>query len=161
MKNYHKLVQRGITIFGKPHLENELLSVQEGGTIMRIYHPTNKDLDPLTFQPDRIFTLNDKSKIIFQVLGAQARKNREIEADIFRVFLCSGILKLIFITPSKESAENVDRIAAIVQKTLEIHGTRKAALPTVLTIVVPETTTTPEVAAGYLIKVEKEIFKRN
>ena len=95
-------------------MRKNVLSISRGGERLAIAHGT-KSLMPITFKPDRTFTLSDRTKVAFQVLESQTRKFREIEADIFRAYLCPGISKLVFIVPTNQDGENVIRITEIIQ----------------------------------------------
>lgn len=152
------MVQDSITEFGKLHLGGNVLSVSRGGERLVIPHAT-KDLKPITFKPDRIFTLNDRTKVAFQVLESQTKKDREIEADVFRAYLFSGISKLIFIVPSVQDADNVSRITSIIQDNLEHWGVKKD-LGLFLVLTIPRSAKSTADALFYLnqSRVNKQIF---
>lgn len=160
MRAYHRIIQDGITEFGNLHKGKEVLSFSRGGEKLVITHRT-KVLTPITFKPDRVFTLSDRSKVAFQVLGSQANKYREIEADIFRAYLCPGISKLVFIVSTALEADNVSRITAIIQDGLENLGVRKD-LHLFLILVIPKTVRSPTDIALDLSdqRFTKELFSK-
>ena len=100
--------------------------------------------------------------MVFQVLGSQARKGREIEADIFRAYLYNGVSKLIFIVPSETDGENVSRITEIIQDGLDSLGISKD-LRLFLTLVIPKKVRGSESALKYLNdrRVLAEVFAQN
>ncbi len=159
MMPYHRMVQKAIDEFGAAHLHKEVASVSTGGERLQIIHRT-KPLKPITFKPDRVFTLRDRSKVAFQVLASQAGRHREIEADILRAFLCSGISKLVFIVSTPSAMKNVNRICDIIQDVLEALGAREDYNLS-LTILIPESVRNPNVAMADLNRPEvtREIFR--
>jgi hypothetical protein len=154
---YHRVIQDAISEFGRLHMGKDVLSVSNGGERLVIIHGT-KPLSPIYFKPDRIFTLNDTTKVAFQILGSQAEKFREIEADTFRAYLCPGISKLVFIAPTTNDADNVSRITAIIQDGLAHLGVKKDKLFLVLTI--PRNVRKASAVRFYLNqpKINREIF---
>jgi len=161
LQDYHRKIQDAILKFGELHLGKEILSISKGGERLRITHRT-KSIDPITFKPDGIFTLKNRTKMVFQVLGSQARKGREIEADIFRAYLYNGVSKLIFIVPSETDGENVSRITEIIQDGLDSLGISKD-LRLFLTLVIPKKVRGSESALKYLNdrRVLAEVFAQN
>lgn len=152
------MIQDGISEFGKLHMRKSVLNVSAGGERLVIPHGT-KTLSPITFKPDRIFTLSDRTKVAFQVLESQAKKHREIEADIFRAYLCPGISKLVFIVPTDEDGENVIRITSIIQDGLEHLGLKKD-LNLFLVLTIPKSVTSVPSVLSYLNepRVNRQIF---
>ena len=138
-----------------------VLSVSKGGERLAISHGT-RPLTPITFKPDRTFTLNDRTKVAFQVLESQAQKLREIEADILRAFLCPGISKLVFIVPADEDGANVIRITSIIQDGLEHLGVKRG-LNLFLVLTIPRTVKTVTDVLFYLNnpRVIRQIFGKS
>jgi len=160
MLPYHRIVQQAIDELGAAHLNKEVASVSRGGEKLQIIHRT-KALTPITFKPDRVFTLRDRSKVAFQVLASQAGKHREIEADILRAFLCIGISKLVFIVPSSSDMENVNRICDIIQDVLEALGAREDYNLS-MTILIPKSVRNQKDVIAELDRpqITREIFRR-
>ena len=159
MLGYHRTIQKGIDEFGTLHLRNEVSSFSKGGEWLQIIHRT-KQLQPIKFKPDRVFTLRNRSKVVFQVLGSQAGKPREIEADIFRAFLCLGISKLVFIVPTSTDYDNVNRVSDIIRDVLEALGARDD-LDLSMTILIPKKVKSPSAVKDYLNEstTAREIFR--
>lgn len=155
---YHRVIQNGISEYGNLHMRKNVLSISQGGERLAIAHGT-KSLMPITFKPDRTFTLSDRTKVAFQVLESQTRKFREIEADIFRAYLCPGISKLVFIVPTNQDGENVIRITEIIQDGLEHLGVRKD-LHLFLVLTIPRTVRRATDVLFYLnnVRVNRQIF---
>jgi hypothetical protein len=141
-------MQNAILQFGKLHLHKEIRSISKGGERLIISHRT-KGLSPIVFKPDRIFTLQNRSKIAFQVLETQTSKYREIEADILRAYLCAGVSKLVFIVPTNFDLENVSRIAEIIQDGLENLGVERDTR-LFMTLLIPKEVVDIESALVYL-----------
>ena len=139
MLNYHRVVQNAILDFGTSHMHKEITSVSKGGELLYIHHRSDPKLKPMTVKPDGIFIMNNqfKSKIVFQVLDSQRKHNREIEADIFRAYLCSGVGRLVFVVPTKQDLENVSRLSSIIQDNLEGYG-NKFYINFALTLLIPK-----------------------
>ncbi len=161
MKDYHKTIQEAILDFGNLHLHKKIISISKGNEILYIQHRTKDKLKALTFKPDGIFTLKKgKSRVVFQVLDSQAKRNREIEADIFRAYFCPGVAKLVFIVPTEEDLENVSRISSIIQDNLERYGS-DFDIGFSLTLLIPKTVRNRKSALSYLTppRTSNEIFR--
>jgi hypothetical protein len=136
MKNYHKIIQDGIILFGKSKKE-EILNISKRKLL--IYHPSpnKRNITPIEYHPDVTFTVSDRRKYTFQVLGSQIKHKREIEADIFRAFLSPEVSKLIFIASNKKDIEMVDNITTIIEENLLDYGIKRKALPITIFIKIP------------------------
>ncbi len=129
---YHKNIQKGILLFGKK-LKN-ILNVHKESNIY-IHHITKSKILPLTYKPDVIFHINDKSKYVFQILDSQASKKREILADMFRACLSSDVSKIFFITNNKDIEAEIRRTWEIITSILSIDfRINDKRLPLLLTI---------------------------
>ncbi len=158
MRTYHRHVQRGIKLFGEDASNKDLfLNVTIGGTIIRIHHPTRGSLAPLEYKPDAIITSRNRRKIVFQVLDSQARKNREIEADMFRAFLSWEVSMIVFVTDSQMTARNVDRIWSIVSGILAEYKVEARMMPKAAFLVIPRNIRSPESAFSYLNSVRSKL----
>ena len=73
---------------------------------MFIYHPSDRTIKPIEFDPDMVFILPDKRKYVFQILDSQLEHKREIEADAFRAFISAEVSRLVFIVPHEEGVNN-------------------------------------------------------
>jgi hypothetical protein len=160
MLHYHRVIQQGIDEFGNSHLRQEVSSISKGGEKLQIIHRT-KNLKPITFKPDRVLTLRDRTKVAFQILGSQASKRREIEADIIRAYLCIGISKLVFVVSSPSDYKTVNGISDIIRDVLEALGARDD-LNLNLTILIPKNVRSPAAVASYLNEpaIMREIFRK-
>lgn len=151
MRRYHRNVQQSIKLFGEDRNNREqFLNVTVGGTIIRIHHPTNRKLPPLEYRPDAIITSRNRKKIVFQVLDSQARKNREIEADMFRAFLSQEVSIVVFITDSQASAENVERIWSILSENLAGYDVEDESMPITTSLIIPKEIRSAQGAYMYL-----------
>jgi len=141
-------------------MRKNVLNVSQGGESLVIAHGT-KRLSPIMFKPDRIFTLSDRTKVAFQVLESQAKKCREVEADILRAYLCPAISKLVFIVPTDEDGDNINRITSIIQDGLEHLGVEKG-LNLFLVLVIPRSVASIPDVLFYLNqpRVNRQIFRK-
>jgi hypothetical protein len=138
LRSYHRHVQQAIKLFAeRADNKKHFLSVTAGSTIIHVHHPTNRKL-VLEYKPDATIISNNRSKIVFQVLDAQARKNREIEADMIRAFLSPEVSIMVFVTESRAYAEKVDGISRIISENLHSYGVKDQSLPITLSLVIPK-----------------------
>lgn len=159
MRGYHRRVQQGIKLFAEhPDNKNHFLSVNLGSKIFRIHHPTNGKLAPLEYKPDATITPEKRSKIVFQVLDSQARKNREIEADMIRAFLSPEVSIMVFVVESPEYAKNVNRISAIISDNLVDSGVPGKKLPLTIALAIPRGIRSAEEATKHLKKIRGKIL---
>jgi hypothetical protein len=158
---YHKVIEKGIKLFGNKHLHGAVLSHKK--ITLFICHPNNLKIKPIIYKPDMVFTLSDKRKYTFQVLDSQLKHKREIEADIFRAFLCAEVSRLVFIVPTQQGYVMVKGIVDIIHDTLYNYDINPKALPIVLIIKIPKHVKGDKTVLKYLEEVEsqdKEIFKQ-
>jgi hypothetical protein len=158
IKDYHRLVQAGIVLFGKTCQGKTILTVSGGGKTLFIHHSTNRRLRPLEYKPDAIFVAKDRRKIVFQVLGSQAKKNREIEADMIRAFLCSEVSRIVFIAPTVKYYNNIVRISGILQDALLSYGLKEKAIPIIIVLKIPKIRRSKAVIP-YLSGIKKKLFE--
>jgi len=160
LRRYHKRVQQGIKLFGEREDNREqFLNVNVGSRIIYIHDPTNRRLAPLEYKPDATIISRSRRKIVFQVLDAQARKNREIEADMIRGFLSPDVSIMVFITASRSYAEKVERISTILSENLHSYGVRDHSMPITISLVIPRTVRTAERTMRYFNSVRGELIK--
>jgi hypothetical protein len=156
MKNYHRKVQKGIISFGE--------NCKKRGVILNISqrklfinHPTDRRINPIEYQPDVTFTTLDRGrKCTFQVISSQAKNKRQIEADIFRAFLCPEVSKLILIVPDSSKLKTVKNIHSIIQDTLLDYGIDRKMLPITIFIKIPYGIRGSKEVVGYLEDVDKK-----
>src|SRR5260370_25683698 len=121
-----------------PKNRTEFVSVTNGSPIIRIHSPTNSKVAPLEYKPDATIVLRNRQKIVFQVLAAQARKNREIEADMMRAFLSPEVSVIVFVTESSVYAKNVERISEILADSLSAYAVKDEMMPITVSLIVPK-----------------------
>jgi hypothetical protein len=142
MKDYHKLIQSGIIDFGNNCKRGgHLLSISQ--RTLYINHPSNIFIKPIIYKPDVTFTTKDRRKCIFQILDSQTKNKREIEADIFRAFLCDGVKALVFIVKTKPDCKMVQGIVSIIQGVLHDYGVEESSTPKAVTALIPESVKCP------------------
>ncbi len=161
MNHWHSIVSKGILEYGNLHLHKEVTSVSKGGENLVITHRT-KPLNQIMFKPDSVFTLKDRTMLAFQILASQAKNYREVEADIFRAYLCKGISKLVFIVPTNSILENVSMRTDVIQDGLEAMGVTKN-IDLFLTLLIPTDVRNQKAVLEYLTarSTTREIFQKH
>jgi hypothetical protein len=150
--DYHDIVKAGIIEFGKKYVGKEILSVSKKKLFI---HHRDKTSIKIVYEPDVTFTIDDRSEYTFQILHSQAKKKREIEADIFRAILSPEVSKLLFIVPNIGDKKSVMAIHTIIEDKLLNYGMRPKALPITMFIVMPEEVKSKEDVVIYLDNIAK------
>ena len=160
MKEYHKRVQKGIRIFAEQQdCKSDFVHVSTGSKIVYIHHPTNRKLEPLEYKPDAILTVRNRRMVFFQVLDTQAKKNREIEADIIRSFLSPEVSIVVFVTESKDYAKRVERISSIISENLVENGTNRHMIPITIALAIPRSIRKPSDTLRYFNKIKAKLTR--